>query len=189
MKCRHRPDDDPKQVARQLVDQMSFRRPWDIEAFTADVALHTGKAITVAALPASLEAEITGLWVPEKNINRIYVTSQGTDTYQEHVRCHELAHILLQHEGRDEVDLEAYRAQLARVAPDLPIGFLAQLGPARVCFARASYMSELEQTAEWIATLIQTRADAVRDDVYLDGHDKSSYAIADRLLKALGWRS
>lgn len=180
---------DPQRIAADLVEALPFRRPWDIDEFTASIGLITGKPITVAPLPASLEDEISGLWVPSPSINRIYITTRGNATYQEHVRCHELAHVILSHEGADDLDADTYRAQLRRLAPNLPEGFLSQLGPARVCFARASYISELEQTAEWMATLIQARADAVRGQVYVDGHDRSAYAIAERFLAALGWKS
>lgn len=180
---------DPQRLASRLVETLPFRRPWDIEEFTASVGLLTGKPITVSPLPASLEDEISGLWVPSPTINRIYVTSRGDAAYREHVRCHELAHVILAHDGADDLDADAYRAQLRRLAPNLSEGFLSQLGPARVCFARASYLSELEKTAEWLATLIQARADSVRGEVYLDGHDRSAYAIAERFLSALGWKS
>ncbi|PZU00869.1 MAG: hypothetical protein DI630_13315 [Gordonia sp. (in: high G+C Gram-positive bacteria)] len=183
------PARDPQRTATRLVEALPFRRPWDIDEFTASIGLITGKPITVSPLPTSLEDEISGLWVPSPTINRIYITTRGDATYQEHVRCHELAHVVLAHEGTDELDAETYRAQLRRIAPDLPEAFLSQLGPARVCFARASYISELEQIAEWMATLIQARADTVRGHVYLDGHDRSSYAIAERFLGALGWKS
>lgn len=179
----------PQRIAAHLVDALPFRRPWDIDEFTASIGLRTGKPITVSPLPASLDDEISGLWVPAPHINRIYITTRGDSAYQEHVRCHELAHVILAHEGTDDLDANTYRAQLRRLAPNLPEGFLSQLGPARVCFARASYVSELEQTAEWMATLIQARADTVRGQVYVDGHDRSSYAIAERFLAALGWKS
>lgn len=180
---------DPQSIASRLVDRLPFGRPWDLDEFTASIGLITGKPITVSPLPASLEDEISGLWVPSPSINRIYITTRGTAAYQEHVQCHELAHVILAHEGADDLDADTYRAQLRRLAPNLPEGFLSQLGPARVCFARASYISELEKAAEWMATLIQARADAVRRNVYLDGHDRSSYAIAERFLTALGWKS
>ncbi|MFL0579435.1 hypothetical protein [Dietzia sp. 179-F 9C3 NHS] len=184
------PRSEPQQIAAEMVEELPFRRPWDIDEFTAAVGLRTGKPITVEPLPASLQDEITGLWVPDPHINRIYVTTRGDMSYQEHIRCHELAHVVLAHAGRDELDADSYRAQLSRIAPNLPAAFLDQLGPARVCFAaRASYLSELEQTAEWMATLIQARADTMRGNVYLDGHDTSSYAIAERLLNVLGWKS
>lgn len=178
----------PKQTATKLVDGLHFDRPWDIEDFTASVAMTTGKPITVDPLPASLEDEITGLWVPEPGINRIYVTSRGDDAYREHVRCHELAHIVIAHHGGGQVDTDTYQAQLIRIAPNLPAGFLRQLVPAQVCYSRASYLSELEQTAEWMATLIQSKADSLRSRMYVDGHDTSDYAVAERFLKAVGWR-
>lgn len=179
----------PRRIAARLVETLPFRRPWSIDSFTAMIGMQTGKPITVSPLPESLADEISGLWVPSPTINRVYVTSRGDSGYREHVLCHELAHIVLAHDGADDLDADVYRDQLRRIAPALPEGFLAQLGPARVCFARAAYLSPVEQSAEWLATLIQARADSVRGDVYLDGHDRSSYAIAERFLNALGWKA
>lgn len=177
--------------AREIAATLPISRPWDIDTFTAEIALMTGRPIVVEELPDDLADEVSGLWRPGDTVDRIYVTPHGDSRYRDHVRCHELAHIILAHNGEDELDVDVavYHSALHRLAPSLPDTFIKHLQPARVCFAaRSAYHSPIEQMAEWLATQILARADAVRDDLTFSNVDRSERAVLHRFASALGWK-
>lgn len=177
--------------ASLIADELPMSRPWNIDSFTAEIAVLTGRPIVVDELPEDIASEISGLWQPGESVDRIYITPFGDEAYREHVRCHELAHIILANTGDDslDVDVAVYHSALRRMTPSLPDSFIETLQPTRVCFAaRSAYHSPIEQLAEWLATQIQARAAELRQDFVYANIDRSERAVIDRFASALGWR-
>lgn len=175
---------------QRVVHALPFRRPWSIEGFLGDVGIRLGRLITVETLPDGVDREITGLWVPTATRDVIYVSRRATGRYREHIICHEVAHILLAHRAGGHADfLEHLAENVRRIAPDLPDYLIRRLARSQVCFARSgSALHPVEAEAEYVATLIMTRAEDLRNPLYPPDLPPRDREFLGKIAGLLGWR-
>ncbi|MDP1045217.1 hypothetical protein Q6332_29620, partial [Klebsiella pneumoniae] len=75
----------PEELARRALATLPFSRPWSIESFIAELGLRINRLIIVEDLPIDLHSEITGLWIPAKRRDVIYVRHDAEGKYREHI--------------------------------------------------------------------------------------------------------
>ncbi|WP_418153415.1 ImmA/IrrE family metallo-endopeptidase [Actinoalloteichus caeruleus] len=86
--------------ATNVLRGITLPSPWSLPDFIADVARARGRPIMVEPATMSRHAvRATAFWVAEPDLDLIVVDDTGSELYQENAVLHELAHILLGHQG------------------------------------------------------------------------------------------
>ncbi|AZI65524.1 hypothetical protein G9U53_30735 [Rhodococcus sp. D-46] len=180
----------PEELARRALATLPFSRPWSIESFIAELGLRINRLIIVEDLPIDLHSEITGLWIPAKRRDVIYVRHDAEGKYREHIICHELAHIVMAHQKSNKQDfLEYLRTNIRRVSPQLPDYMIHRLALSQVCFTRSTHtLHPVEVEAEELATLIMAKADEMRAPLYPDDLPETQKNLLLRLAGMMGWQ-
>ena len=134
-----------------------------------DLVLRVGRSRSrsITLLPFHLDAGApSGLWVTTAQADYIVFPSDATSSERTAIVCHELAHMLLDHQPEAEVDRLAQLVAL--VAPTIDPKVAAQF------LTRHGYADGAEAEAEQLATLLATQlarnaeASAVRLDAVSD---------------------
>ena len=121
-------------------------RPFDLDAFCAEVAARRGRPLIRRAVPGLAAEAPCGMWIATDRTDHIFYDPGTSPLHAEHIVLHELAHILCDHSGS--------AGALARLFPDLdPAAVRRVLG-------RVSYTTEQEREAEMLASLIRGRTAA-----------------------------
>lgn len=131
-------------------------------------AIAAAQGRPIRLLPFELAANSpTGLWIATNEADYLVYPANASAVERTAIVCHELSHIVLQHQpaGVDEPDLLA-----ALVAPNVDPAV------ARRFLTRHGYAEDVEAEAETLATMLVTRL-ARR----ADRHAVSRDAISDRL--------
>lgn len=174
---------DPQQVAAAALGQVSFRRPWTIEAAIAALSLDRQRPITVHLLPDNLAETCSGLWIPQSNSDQIYIRQGLTALHREVAIAHELGHILLQHGLRDHERVD-YLASLFPLVPPEMVGNVFAL-PCTM--ARSNYEHPFEMQAEWFARLLVAKADLYRDVIIPDRATAAERRMLQKAAATFGW--
>jgi hypothetical protein len=119
--------------------------PFDVEAFTHELAAHRGRAIVLR--PWSNPVGLMGFWVPDPAADLIVYEQETSPMHREHIILHELSHLLCGHQPPVLTDRE-----LAASLPRLGISTI------RRAMRRAAYSSVEDREAEVLASLILERA-------------------------------
>lgn len=132
------------------VAAIELPRPFDIDAFCAQVAAERNRPIRVCALPSTAHAGAPcGAWLQTATTDWVFVEQSTSRFHRDHIVLHELAHMLCGHQGAGPLD-ESF---VATLAPDA-------VGAIRHILGRTDYSTEAEQEAEMTARLILARAHA-----------------------------
>lgn len=116
-----------------------------VEEFVDNVGASRGRSIKL--LPFDLgHAALTGMWVATAEGDFVVFASAASASEQTAIICHELSHILLEHEPVDEAARVSGMAAL--VAPDIAPEV------ARRILSRHSYAENAEAEAEAFGTLL-----------------------------------
>lgn len=174
---------DPQKIASAALAEVSFRRPWTIEAAIAALSLDRQRPITVHQLPVSLAEACSGLWIPRLNTDQIYIRQDLTDVQREVAIAHELGHILLQHtlSDRERVDY------LASLFPSVPRVVVGNVFALPCTMARSNYEHPFEMQAEWFARLMVAKADQYRDVIIPDRATESERRLLQKAASTFGW--
>ncbi len=125
-------------------------RPFDIDAFCAQVAAHRKRPIRVCPLPATAGADSPcGAWLQTATTDWVFVEQSTSRFHRDHIVLHELAHMLCGHDGTGPLD----EALVTALAPEA-------VGAIRHMLGRTSYTTREEQEAEMTARVILARAHA-----------------------------
>ncbi|MBH0775342.1 hypothetical protein [Nocardia bovistercoris] len=129
-------------------------KPWNLNAYLADVAAHRGRSIALRPVSAELLAEKgcrgKGLWVARAYDDIIVYDADATDRNAEHIILHEIGHMLLGHDHFDE------EPEQTALAPSLA-ALLPSLGSRQV-FGRTEFGADREQEAEVFADMTMVYA-------------------------------
>lgn len=163
------------------VAAIELPRPFDIDAFCAQLAAQRDRPIRICALPSPARIGTPcGAWLQTATTDWVFVEHSTSRFHRDHIVLHELAHMLCGHRGAGPLD----DSLVATLAPDA-------IGAIRHMLGRTDYSTEAEQEAEMTARLILARAHA--DDV---GHPRqaadtagvepTTHATAQRIEDILG---
>lgn len=119
--------------------------PWSLDTFVDALSDQRRRAIHLRPLegPGGVDMP-TGLWVPTPEVDHVFFETSTSVPHQEHIICHELAHMILRHEPDPTQPGHYLRRVFEQIDPGL-------IEAAR---ARTSYRLVEEQEAETLATLI-----------------------------------
>ena len=116
----------------------------DLPGLLANLAEHRGRDIHV--LTRQFGGQPTsGLWLATERADYLVIDDPTTPSRRAAIICHEVAHILLGHEGQTGAEFTSIPSM---VAPDLSPELIAR------AMARHAYADEVEAEAEQTATLI-----------------------------------
>lgn len=174
---------DPETVAAAAVAQVTFRRPWSIEAAIATLSLERNRPITLHDLPPALSEHCSAVWVPTANSDKVFVRTDLTDVPREIAIGHELGHILLQH----TLSAEERESYLASLFPLMPPQIVANIFALPCSLARSNYEHPFELQAEWFARLLVARADEYRDTIIPANANHAQRRMLDQAARTFGW--
>lgn len=132
------------------LDALGLRAPFDLSALVARVSEQRRRPLRLLPLSAEVEeaGECSGLWVATESVDYVFATHAQSTQHRKLVTCHELSHIIFNHEP----DAEMTDAEVKALFPTL--------APNRVHMAlrRTNYKDVVEQEAEMLASVILARA-------------------------------
>lgn len=121
-----------------------------VTALIRVVGAKRGRPIELIALPLPSDSP-SGAWISSPAVDYIVIDSTSTPTRRDAIICHELAHMLLGHQG------EPFSAdQLTMLAPTIKPQVAARV------LGRHGYATEAEHDAEVLATVLVAAADRAR---------------------------
>ncbi|MCX4694356.1 hypothetical protein [Streptomyces sp. NBC_01408] len=162
----------------EILDELDMARPLDVERLCRSVSDRRGRPLHLLPLPetAGSVAGVCGLWLSLGDADIVFYEAATSRVHQTHIILHELAHMLLDHRGQQEMDRS------------LPAGLFPDLDPVMVnrmlARGRTDYSAVEEQQAELLATLMSSHGRSRP----VAGRDASSRAagVLGRLGDALG---
>jgi len=159
-------------------DNLEVPVPWNLEVFVAQLAQRRGRRIYLSPLDPAMGVHTPcGVWIATDDADHIFYEAKTSGLHRDHIVCHELAHMIYQHEDIAQPMPDEYAQCL------LPL-----LDPAviRRTLGRTSYAIPAEQEAELLATRIM--ANTTRAAVPLAGPSSSAEVSAglERLDETLG---
>jgi hypothetical protein len=162
-----------RQRCRERLRGLPVPRPFDVRTLCERVADGRGRPIHLMAV-AMPAAGPCGLWISGERQDHIVYERSTSPMHQEHIIVHELAHLVLGHEGGAGLSSE----HLGRLFP--------RLDPAMVrrALGRAAYSTDEEREAEMLASLLLEQADRCPPR-RARATDPGSAAIAARLESSL----
>lgn len=120
-----------------LLQEIGVPRPWDVDEFCQRVAHHRGTPLRLVPIELPPGAP-DGVWLAGRDWDMIIYDAHTSALRAEHIICHELGHMLLEHQG----------VELADLTPDLDPAVLTRM------LARSGYDDAREREAELAAALI-----------------------------------
>ncbi len=130
------------------VASIELPRPFDLDAFCAQIAEQRNRPIRICALPSTAGAGTPcGAWLQTATTDWVFVEQSTSRFHRDNIVLHELAHMLCGHRGVGPLD----ESLVATLAPDA-------VGAIRHMLGRTEYSTEAEQEAEMMARLILARA-------------------------------
>ncbi|WP_156666183.1 hypothetical protein [Rhodococcus sp. HS-D2] len=185
--------DSAREAAERVLQDLSVSRPWSIERFIADLSIRNGRAIQLMTIPdqkTQVEDQdgntITGAWLPTERIDYVFVTSKAEGDYRDHIICHELAHIIFRHRPDARTAETLQQIYLRTLMPSISGDVVQTLLPT-YCKNRTLLTDPIEREAEWLATLLISRAKELTRPLWGDDVGDHDSAILGRLARAVGW--
>lgn len=154
--------------------------PFSAEAFCTNVAEARGRAIHLIPWDTTTAVVPCGLWISTVNADYIVYEQAAAGILRQHIVLHELAHLLLGHQGAAQLDSAAGKFQ-----------FLDPAMVDRVLGRTSAYDADEEREAEVLASMVgeqPTRYGSVQPGRLGD----ADAAVLDRFSAALAadrsWR-
>lgn len=143
-----------RQARARLAHAPALPDPWQASVFAHRVGEQRGRPIELVAKTMSHYASVaTGLWIAREDHDVIVYDQSGTELHQDHIVCHELAHMLCGHSGVpvEQANQRSYRhgQAMARLGGD---GI--ELDEHVRVAHRSAYDSRQEAEAEMLAYVI-----------------------------------
>ncbi|AEF43091.1 hypothetical protein [Hoyosella subflava] len=131
--------------AREVLARLRMPEPWSIDALIGEVSAVMGFEIQVQTVPPeALEDSPCGMTLVCPG-QAVLVVAEGSPRWHtELVICHELAHMLLEHQSGEKPPRELLQAWFPSFDPD----------DVQMMFGRTTFDTREEQEAELLATLI-----------------------------------
>lgn len=134
----------------------------DIAKLTSAIGDSRDRPIRVIEIPVPTDSP-SGAWIAASDADYVVVDAASTPSRRAAIVCHELAHILLGHQGEALAEL-----QLDLLAPTLNPGVAARF------MGRHGYDSAAEHDAELLGTKLVAAAEKARLNL---GHDRVSQRV------------
>ncbi len=134
-------------------------RPWSADQFVEQVSRSRTRPISLITLPIP-ERQASGYWLPWADRDVVVVPDSAVGARRDAIVCHELAHIVLEHEPLLANDVEDLGILAPNLSPELVARFLPRHG----------YEARIEREAETLAT---------RLIAYIDVHSGDSPGRSD----------
>lgn len=129
-----------------IVAELDIPEPFDLGRFLARLVLQRNKLIYLHPFTSGPGVPC-GLWISTAEADHVFHEEGTTPWHKTHIVLHEIAHMLLGHDG----GTGAWHG-LARLAPDVDPALI------RFVLGRSAYTSVEEQEAETLASLILGQA-------------------------------
>jgi hypothetical protein len=131
----------------KVVASLDVPAPFDVDVLCARVAAQRGRPLHLRPIPMP-DGGACGVWVSATDCDFIFYEAHTSGLHQEHIKLHELGHMLSDH---------STTAVLASVTARF---LLPDLDPAVVSrvLQRTQYTDDEEREAETIASMILERA-------------------------------
>ena len=141
----------------------------DVDELCERVAQRRQRAIHLEARP--LPATLAGAWLASDRSDYIFFAQDAPPPHQEHIKLHELAHILCDHRPiTDQAEL-LHEQLFGRLDPTI----------IRSMLARSRYDTRQEREAELVASLIEQRWFARRSSATISKTTRGEGDVAGRL--------
>jgi hypothetical protein len=165
-----------RQIRRRcekVVDAIEMPVPFDADELCARIATRRSRPIDLRAMAMPADGPC-GVWVSTAGRDYILYERETSGLHQEHIKLHELGHLLSEHKTTTVL------------APETSKLLLPNLDPAVVnrILQRAHYSAAEEREAEMIASLILERANRWRPESEWAGPVEAA-GIRQRLGRAL----
>jgi len=140
-----------RRCERRLED-IPVPNPFDLDVFSAALAAHRGRPLTLQPMPGLSAGAPCGLWISVPTADYVFYDPETSRLHAEHIVLHELSHMISGHTTGIDAGPEAGDGAVGRLVPDLdPRTIDTMLG-------RASYTTAQEREAETLASLIRARS-------------------------------
>lgn len=149
-----RPRPSTRARLESIVVNLGLQEDWTIEEFFTAVETMRGRRIIRLLLPDQAPVGLCGLWLARPNDDVVFHRRCSDPTMERHVVSHEAAHMLLDH-GRETSPSEL-ASLLAGV--DLTDELGSSVSMVQTARSANTYLDRAEYEAEWLATLLMTRA-------------------------------
>lgn len=142
---------------RELLGRVPIPYPWDPQEYVHRTAEHRGRPIIVhevdaARLAGSGCSTGSGLWIAREHDDVILYGAGTTDWHAEHIVCHEIGHMLLEHDRMAGEPDNMLDPPLLRLMPSL------SPDAVRAVLRRQDYGTDHERDAETFADLVMVEA-------------------------------
>jgi hypothetical protein len=127
----------------QRVRAMAIPRPFNLVTFCAHVEKLRGRTLVLKPMPGLASAAPCGMWLALAQTDYILFEPNTSKLHSEHIILHELAHMLCDHR------LSMDRSVLAKLLPSIDPAIVKRV------LGRVNYVTEQEQEAEMLASLIR----------------------------------
>lgn len=167
---------DLKAVRRRcsaLLQTVDIPDPFDVERFAAAVAERRGRPLHL--LPKDQDFGPCGLWLAFDHVDVVFYEQHTSGPHQDHIKLHELGHILWNHHGQEKVPTQLVERLFPSLDPRV----------VKKALGRSHYTAVEEQEAEVIATLLLSRPGWITKP---SAQSPSAPEIVDRLSATLAWR-
>jgi hypothetical protein len=129
-----------------IVEKLDIPQPFDIAGFLGRLALQRDKKIYLHPFRSG-PGMPCGLWISTADADHVFHEEGTSDYHKTHIVLHEVAHMLLGHDGTG-----AWDSMARLLAPDVDPALV------RLVMGRTGYTSKEEREAETLASLILGRA-------------------------------
>lgn len=136
---------------RARLAELDLPRPFDVRTLCEDLGRRRGRPVELVEMTLPVDAP-SGLWLSTGQRDYIVYEQATSPLHQEHIILHELSHMLCGHTRASTLGEE----HASRLFPRLDPGLV------RRALGRAGYLSEEEQEAEMLASMILRRAERYR---------------------------
>jgi hypothetical protein len=131
------------QRCEQRVREMAIPRPFDLVTFCAHVEGLRGRKLQLRPMPGLAATAPCGMWLALAQTDYILYEPNTSKLHSEHIILHELAHMLCDHR------LSMDNSVLAGLMPSIDPAIVKRV------LGRVNYVTEQEQEAEMLASLIR----------------------------------
>ncbi|MER5361284.1 hypothetical protein [Streptomyces sp. NPDC002785] len=140
-----------RERCEDLVRSLDIQAPFDVEALCRSIAEQRGRPLYLHSTPGVTGTDIPcGAWLATEKADHIFHEQSTSPLHRTHIILHELGHMLLGHQSALDNSGTGISAALF---PDLSPAMVTSL------MKRASYNTEDERSAEYLAGLIASEAD------------------------------
>jgi hypothetical protein len=138
-----------------IVRQLPIPVPWDRQLFIENMARQRGRPIRLVPTDMSLIDAPCGVWFACDNLDIIFHEAGTSDYHIDQIVCHEIGHMVLEHDrGARSNDMARYSQLRPDLLPDLKSG----VGVVRAILGRSDYSGPQERDAEMFASLLMFAA-------------------------------